>query len=180
MSVNEHGFDPERNRWSIETAELLFPPIAKQIYKAEQIIYAWNCEGIDRLDKHYGVDSIITSVRQRNAAIAIRVRGYHYWQEFGDVTIRYDSLQTLGKMLEMQKSIARFLFYAWADTDRPMPASDFVDWHSILLQRLVDQFMLDRIDYKGPFENVDESSRLVAFNIATLRRMGLLHASKER
>ncbi len=66
--------------------------------------------GLDRLDTHCGVDALLQTP-ERNIALAVRLRGFSYLVTYGDITIRYDSLQNLGKALEMQKSIARFMFY---------------------------------------------------------------------
>lgn len=127
MTSNGHGYDSERDRWSRRATEDLFPEIAKSVFNTnpQNIIYTWNIDELDGLDKHYGVDAVLRS-SLRNTALAIRIRSNKYYRDFGDITIRLDSLQTLGKMLEMQKSIARFMFFAWGNTDKPIapyPAS---------------------------------------------------------
>jgi hypothetical protein len=173
------GFDPERDRWSRRATEDLFPAIALRVFNTPQdkIVYAWNDQSIDRMDKEYGIDALLHTPK-RNVALAIRIRGYEYYQKFGDITIRLDSLQTLGKMLEMQKSIARFMFYAWGNTDKPYAPTVFADWHVVFLQRLVDLFLAKRIRYSGPFVNGDKSSRLVGFAVPELERHGLIYMSK--
>lgn len=177
---NGYGFDPERDKWSRLSTEKLFPPIAKSVFRTERerIIYAWDAAfSIDRLDKDYGVDAILQT-EKRHVALAVRIRGLYYYNEFGDITIRLDSLQTMGKMLEMQKSIARFMFYAWGNANRPILPTAFVDWHVLLLQRLVDLYLLKRIRYCGPFWNKDKSSRLVGFSVKTLKEHALIYKSK--
>lgn len=175
------GFDPERDRWSRRATEDLFPTIALQVFNTQQdkIVYAWDDPGIDRIDKEYGVDALLHTPK-RNVALAIRIRSYEYYQKFGDVTIRLDSLQTLGKMLEMQKSIARFMFYAWGNTDKPFAPTKLVDWHIIFLQRLVDLYLAGRLPYNGPFKNGDKSSRLVGFTVSTLQNQGLIYRSNQQ
>lgn len=128
---------------------------------------------MDRLDKQYGVDVVIATER-RNSAWAVRLRGRSYLQRFGDVTIRYESLQTYGKKLEMQKSIARFLFYGWCDTDRPRAPKALLAWHIIYLQPLVDKFLNGRIAFSGPHRNKDQSSTFVSFSVDTLKSEQLL------
>lgn len=173
-------YDPERDRWSRRATETLLWPIARDNFNVltqDDILYAWNNLDMDRLDKEYGVDAILHT-KERRVALAIRIRGHYYYRTFGDVTVRLDSLQTLGKMLEMQKSIARFMFYAWGDTDKPELPTVLVDWHVIFLHRLIDSYLKGKIAYRGPFWNNDESSRLVAFTIAELKNHGLICKSK--
>lgn len=178
-------YSEDRDNWSIEATERLFPPIAKKHLDTEpnNIIYAWNDPGIDRLDKDYGTDAILTTNRPRNVALAIRLRGIDYFNKFGDITIRYDSLYTLGKKLEMQKSIARFMFYAWGDTNTPgtknpqveiAPPSRFVGWYLVFLQRLIDKFIKGELKHSDPFRNSDRSSRLIGISIDELDRQGLI------
>lgn len=178
---NGFGFDSERDRWSRRTTEDLFPPIALSVFntKKENIIYAWNDPEIRRIDTDYGVD-ILLHTPQRRVALAARVRGFEYYQKFGDVTIRLDSLQNLGKALEMQKSIARFMFFAWGDTDKPFEPTRFVDWHVIYLQRLIDLYLKGQIKFTGPFSNSDKSSRLVGFGIKQLKANSLIYKSNEQ
>ena len=171
--------DPERDRWSRRATESLFPQIARDVFgvaKQEDVIYTWNQPDIDRLDKEYGVDILLHTPRRR-VALAARIRGYEYYKSFGDVTIRLDSLYTLGKMLEMQKSIARFMFYAWGDSDKPILPVRFVDWHIILLQELIDLYLKGKIKSNGPFSNGDKSSRLVGFGIQELSQHKLIYRS---
>jgi hypothetical protein len=177
MAVNNYGFDPARNRWSNDAVERLFPKIAQNYLSAQDVVFAWSDNNLVQFDTHYGTDAILTTDKQRNIAIAIRIRGLYYYNRFGDITIRFDSLQTIGKMLEMSKSIARFLFFAWVDTDRPKKATKFVDWHVIWLQRLVDKFMVGELVYSGPFDNNDDSSRLIGINIQELERHNLIYTS---
>lgn len=198
MPNNGYGYDNERDKWSIEATELLFPHIANHIFRTtpDKIEYAWRNPKIDCLDKAYGTDALLQS-RQRNVAIAIRIRGIYYYQSYGDITIRYDSLQTLGKMLEIQKSIARFMLYAWTDANSPglpeyligrngaepesiRPATKFIDWHVIYLQRLVDKFLKSELKYDGPYSNGDNSSRLIGISISNLEEHKLIYKSKSK
>jgi hypothetical protein len=176
--VNSHGFDPERSRWSNDAIETLFPKIAQDVFNTskDNIIYAWRDPSIEVIDTHYGID-ILLKTPNRNVAIAARMRGKYYYNRFGDVTLRYDSLQTLGKMLEVQKSIARFLWYAWGNSDRPIAPTMTLDWHIIFLQRLVDKFLKREISFSGPFPNGDQSSRLIGFDIKDLQRLNLIYTS---
>jgi hypothetical protein len=188
-------FDPERDRWSIDATERLFPPIAQNVFNTipDNIVYAWH-SNIDRLDTDYGTDAILKS-KNRNIALAIRIRGIYYYQEFGDITIRYDSLKTLGKKLEMQKSIARFMFYGWGDTNSPgvprklirsgkidklsiSPPSNLVDWNIIFLQRLIDAYLKGKLNYSGPYNNSDGSSRLIGIALSDLKSLQLIYKSK--
>lgn len=175
MSVN-HGFDPNRDNWSIDATERLFEPIAAEVFGVKRIEYAWR-SSIDRLDKQYGVDALLQTPR-RNVALAIRLRSQRYYKGFGDITIRYESLQNLGKALEMQKSIARLLFYGWCDTDIPDPPTAIVDWHVIWLQRLVDDFLAGKLPYTEPRWNKDGSSTFLAFDVGLLRERKLILKSK--
>ena len=176
MTVNSYGFDPDRDEWSRDASVRLLPAVLGSIMPYRKIVWAWE-SGIDRLDKYYAVDAIVQTPR-RNIALAIRFRGYSYWKRFGDITIRYDSLQNLGKALEIQKSIARFIFYGWLDTDPPVPGKEMVDWHLIWLQRLVDLHLRGVLPHKGPYPNTDGSSRLVAFTPELLRKHKLIYKSK--
>lgn len=181
MATNGHGYDSDRDRWSRRATEALFPEIAQNIFNTtpKNIIYTWDSDLLDRLDKHYGVDALLQSSK-RNTALAIRIRSNEYYRKFGDVTIRLDSLQTMGKKLEMQKSIARYMFYAWGDTDKPIAPARLVDWHVIWLQRLVDLYLKGTLPFNGPFKNGDESSRLVGFDVATLKSKGLIYTSHKQ
>jgi hypothetical protein len=188
-------FDPKRDQWSIDATERLFPGIALSVFNTVpgNIVYAWHSD-IDRLDTEYGTDAILKS-KNRNIALAIRIRGIYYYQEFGDITIRYDSLKTLGKKLEMQKSIARFMFYGWGDTNSPgvpkrlikagkvnknsiAPPSVLVDWKVVFLQRLIDVFLRGKLNYSGPYNNGDGSSRLVGITPSELESHKLIYKSK--
>lgn len=190
-----HGFDEDRDQWSIEATERLFPPIAWTVFrtKPENITYAWHSD-INRLDTQYGIDCLLKT-EKRNVALAVRIRGIYYYITFGDITIRYDSLQTLGKMLEMQKSIARFMFYGWGDTNSPgvpkkliregkvdritiKPPDCLIDWHVIWLQRLIDLYLKGNLQYQGPYLNGDGSSRLVGISLSELTRHNLIYKSK--
>jgi hypothetical protein len=186
-------YSPDRDNWSIEATERLFPPIAKQVFNTDpkNIIYAWNYPEIDRLDLDYGTDAILKTPR-RNVALAIRIRGFYYFDRFGDITIRYDSLQTLGKELEIRKSIARFMFYGWGDTNSPGTRRDKIDpttirpptkivyWYVIWLQRLIDVYLRKDLRYTGPHPNGDKSSRLVGISVSELDRHGLIYRKMDQ
>lgn len=165
------GFSAE-DRWSIDATERLLEPIIRDVFSAQRILYTWN----SKLDRYYGVDALLHTPR-RNVALAIRVRGYYYYHRFGDITLRHESLRTMGKALETQKSIARFMLYAWVDTDRPEPPTSVVDWHVIYLQRLLDRFLTGELSASGPYANHDGSSNLVAFSVPDLQRLGLIYRS---
>lgn len=172
MTVS-HGFDPGRDRWSQEATERLLPPLLEKAFGPNTAEYAWNNPDLRRIDTHYGVDALL-QCQQRNVALAIRLRGAAYYVKHGDITLRYDSLQTAGKFLEVRKSIARYLFYGWADTDLPAPPSRLQDWHVIWLQELVDAYLSGTLQYTGPFSNGDKSSRLIGVSLQELRRRHLV------
>ena len=177
MATNQYGFDPERDAWSRDATERLLPPLLEALWSARRIEFAWR-SGMDRLDTQYGVDCLVETPR-RQVALAVRLRGVSYYRRYGDITIRYDSLQNLGKALEMQKSIARFLFYGWCDTDRPKSATRLVDWHILWLQRIVDQYLAGRLQPARTMANHDGSSRFVVFGLQELRQRGLVLASAQ-
>jgi hypothetical protein len=168
----EPGYDTERDKWSMGATERLFPAIARQVFLAQKIEYAWRSP-IKRLDLEYGVDALIKTPR-KHVAVAIRIRGKKFYHYYRDLTLRYESLQNPRKLLEIQKSIARFMFYGWGDTDRPLTPARLVDWYVVWLQELTDAFIERKIPYKGPFSNKDRSSRFIAFDLNVLQQKGLI------
>ncbi len=167
-----YGYDTERDAWSMRATEGLFPAIARQVFLAQEIEYAWK-SSIKRLDLEYGVDALIQTPG-KHIAVAIRIRGRKFYRYYRDLTLRYESLQTPCKLLEIQKSIARFMFYGWGDTDRPLLPARLIDWYVVWLQELTDAVIERRIPYKGPFSNKDRSSRFIAFDFNVLRQKGLI------
>jgi hypothetical protein len=167
-----YGYNAERDGWSMGATEGLFPAIARQVFLAQKIEYAWR-SSIKRLDLEYGVDALIKTPR-KHVAVAIRIRGKKFHQYYQDLTLRYESLQTPRKLLETQKSIARFMFYGWGDTDRPLLPARLVDWYVVWLQELTDAVIERKIPYKGPFSNKDRSSKFIAFDLNVLQQKGLI------
>lgn len=105
---HSYGYDTERDTWSMSATERLFPAIARQVFLAQKIEYAWR-SSIKRLDLEYGVDALIKTPG-KHVAVAIRIRGRKFYRYYRDLTLRYESLQNPRKLLEIQKSIARFMF----------------------------------------------------------------------
>lgn len=161
------GFDTDRDKWSRDASQRLVIPVLRESIGAQQVYWMWE-ESTAWMDMQFGVDALVQTNR-RNVALAIRLRGRSYYDNprFRDITIRYESLQTLGKALEMQKSIARYLFYGWCDTDRPQRPERLVGWHIVRLQELVDQALRGDLPIV-PICNRDGSSKFVAFTVDEL------------
>ena len=168
------GFSAGRDQWSRDAMRRFLPEICRDVFGSDHIIYA-DAAKIDQLDKQYGVDAIVHAPR-RHVALAVRLRSQRYWLSPGDITIRYDSLQTSGKALEMRKSIAHYLVFGWCNTDFPQPPTGLLDWHVVALQRLMDAYLLGRLQPESgnPRRNRDQSSQLMGFAVADLRRLRLM------
>ena len=172
-----YGYDPDRDQWSVDATTRLLTPIAMQIIGASGLVFAREA-GMDKIDKDYGTDAMLM-MPERTYALAIRIRSHSDYVAFGDLTLRYDSLQTPGKLLELKKSVANLCFYGWCDTDFPKPATDLVDWHLINFQRMLDLYGEGRLPYSGPFLNKDKSSRLIGIEISVLRSNDLIKLEKQ-
>ena len=170
MAVS-YGYDPARDTWSRDATERLLSPIFRADFSATKLVYQWQTE----MDLGYGVDGLM-STPGRNYSLAIRVRGRQF-RRFQDVTFRYESLQTMNKRLEFEKTIATHMAYAYADTDFPTPARELIEWQFIKVQVLVEMWRDKAIEWDTrPTDNHDGSSRLIAFKFSTLARHGLIVA----
>ncbi len=169
------GYSSQRASWSDEAAERLVGPILRRQMNARYIVWLHRAEGsVRRVDTDYGVDALLHTPG-RHIALAVRVRSSsaHKWHQ---VTLRDESLQTAGRRLETDKSIARFMFYGWADTDMPTAPTGLLEWYIFRLQQLIDGYQSGRILADDQRRNHDASSTFVCFDIATLKRQSLMVA----
>jgi hypothetical protein len=173
-AVNPFGWSPGRDAWSREACQRLFPAEAR---------LAWGDCDVEfvpaqaRVDLLYGTDAFVRGPAT-HTSVALRLRGYSHYRRFGDVTLRHDSLQTPGKILETAKAAAATYWYGWANTDAPVPPTAIIHWYVLRLQETLEALRQRTLPFSGPFANVDESSRLIAVKVADLRRLGLVLAAR--
>jgi hypothetical protein len=166
------GFDLERDRWSRRVAERFFPDIARITWGDCLVFFCPAAVG-DRLDRDYGIDAFVATPT-RQYSIALRFRGRFSYLKYRDITLRYDSLWTPGKLLEVRKAVANYFVYGWADTDRPTPPTALLGWVVLHLPALLDLLEAGDIPYRGPIANADISSRFISLSPSDLSRRGLI------
>lgn len=173
-----HGYDSDRDAWSRDASERLLPPLLRTCFDARDIVWAWSTDDgwMRRLDTHYGVDAMLRCAR-RNVALAVRIRARSA-AKYANVTVRYRSLQTVGKVLETEKAIARFYFYGVADTEKSRPPSRLVEWVIVDLQRLLDYWIRGDIPFTLG-KNIDPSATFLCFKYGDLQDRLLLYKSSQ-
>lgn len=171
----ERGFDPKRNQWSRACLPIAFNKIWQPVMKASAY---QEMTGEKRMrDLDYGVDVELIRLGRPPIMMAARFREPGAIK-YGDITIRYRSLQTPGKILETTKAIARYMTYAWADSGYSqfpeVEPSRFLDWLILNLQELLDAYHDGRLKLKEERTNVNHSSTLLAFDLGELGRQNLI------
>ena len=170
-SSSQAPFQRSRFKWSLQCGLVAERDIYPKVLEPKQIQRPQGNK--DWLDKHYGVDALITSWRGRNFAVAERFRGksYHSYQE---LTLRFQSLWTDSKVLEVDKSIARVMLYGYADTNKPTPPNEIIQWIIVDLQLLLDKYHSRQLKPVSEEENNDCSSTFLAFGFQQLREAGVV------
>lgn len=128
----------------------------------------------DFVDKELGIDVLVTTGKGRQCAVAERFRGAKY-KRHQDLTIREESLYNVGKVLELHKSIARYMLYGYADTNQEdlQPPQSITQWLLIDLQLTIDKYMSNKIPFRAQ-RNHDGSSCFICLTFDTLRDLHLV------
>ena len=117
-------------------------------------------------DEHFATDYVVTV---ESGDIACRIRKWHYWEHFGDLTFRYS--RPSGAQTEVEKiqnGFARWYLYAWAN-DGSLGA-----WVFINLDIVREQGTL--LNDWPVFANKDGSSRFVAIPRTAFKQDGSMIA----
>jgi hypothetical protein len=168
-----HGYEPTRNNWSKYIQETLLLPELKNIFGSDSEIN--NVVGTD-MDVFYGTDFILKT-STRTYPFGFRARGKKYLK-YHEVTIRNESLQTFGKLLEIKTTMARYLFYCWVNAELNQTPTEILNWYIVDLQTLIELYINKKLYPVGNILNRDASSTFLPFYVTDLMDTGCVFASK--
>jgi len=126
----------------------------------------------DFVDKDLGIDVVVTADSGRQYALAERFRSAK-WQKYQELSIRQESLYNIGKALEVNKSIARYMLYGYADGDLGKSPTRITQWLLVNLQETLDLYRTKRIPYTVK-SNRDPSSTFILIRFDDLRERNLV------